>query len=93
MVKSLKMVVDVFNQVRYKLDGINGIQGIWKDIGLTDVLNTTQSQYFSAEYVKALFEKISDEDSNLLGFSSNWCRPEWLICSVLPVPPPAVRPL
>ena len=21
-----------------------------------------------------------------------WCRPEWLICSVLPVPPPTVRP-
>ena len=21
-----------------------------------------------------------------------WCRPEWLICTVLPIPPPAVRP-
>ncbi len=27
-----------------------------------------------------------------MGFSENWCRPEWLICSVLLVPPPAVRP-
>ena len=27
-----------------------------------------------------------------LGFSRYWCRPEWLICSVLPVPPPCVRP-
>ena len=77
---------------RYKVDGISGIQGIWKDIGMTGVSGNTQSQYFTAEYVKTLFEKISDEDSNLLGFSSNWCRPEWLICSALPVPPPAVRP-
>ena len=77
---------------RYKVDGVAGIQAIWKDIGLSGVTGETQSQYFSAEYVKSLFEKISDEDSNLLGFSSNWCRPEWLICSVLPVPPPAVRP-
>jgi DNA-directed RNA polymerase II subunit RPB1 len=75
---------------RYKVDGISGIQAIWKDIGSSS--DSVQSQYFTAEYVKSLFEKISDEDSNLLGFSSNWCRPEWLICSALPVPPPAVRP-
>ena len=77
---------------RYKVDGISGIQAIWKDVGLSGVNGEAQSQYFTAEYVKSLFEKISDEDSNLLGFSSNWCRPEWLICSALPVPPPAVRP-
>ena len=46
----------------------------------------------SAEYVKSLFEKITDKDCNILGFSSVWSRPEWLICSVLPIPPPAVRP-
>ena len=77
---------------RYKVDGISGIQAIWKDIGVSGVTGESQSQYFTAEYVRSLFEKISDEDSNLLGFSSTWCRPEWLICSVLPVPPPAVRP-
>ena len=71
---------------RYKLDGVAGIQAKWKD------LTTDQTQYLEAEYVKSLFEKISDEDSNLLGFSSVWCRPEWLICSALPVPPPTVRP-
>ena len=27
-----------------------------------------------------------------MGLSSKWCRPNWLICSVLPVPPPSVRP-
>jgi DNA-directed RNA polymerase II subunit RPB1 len=77
---------------RYKVDGIAGIQAFWKDIEASGVSGTTQTQYLKAEYVKSLFEKISDEDCNLLGFSSVWCRPEWLICSVLPVPPPAVRP-
>ena len=72
---------------RYKLDGINGIQSVWKDLDIP-----VSETYLSAEYVKSLFEKISDEDCNLLGFSSNWCRPEWLICSVFPVPPPAMRP-
>ena len=72
---------------RYKLDGIDGIQTIWKDLVIPE-----EETYLTAEYVKTLFEKISDEDSNLLGFSSVWCRPEWLICSVFPVPPPAMRP-
>ena len=40
-------------------------------ISVSGVTGRTQSQYFTAEYVKSLFEKISDEDSNLLGFSSN----------------------
>ena len=72
---------------RYKLDGINGIQSVWKDLDIP-----VSETYLSAEYVKSLFEKISDEDCNLLGFSSTWCRPEWLICSVFPVPPPSMRP-
>jgi DNA-directed RNA polymerase subunit A' len=28
----------------------------------------------------------------LMGFNPKWNRPEWMICTVLPVPPPAVRP-
>ena len=67
---------------RYKLDGINGIQVFWKDIE-----NSLTKEYISAEQVKCLFEKISDKDCNILGFSTTWCRPEWLICTVLPIHP------
>ena len=73
---------------RYKLDGPNGIQAIWKDLDG----NGLHKQNIYAEYVKELFERITDTDCNALGFSTTWCRPEWLICSVLPIPPPAVRP-
>ena len=27
-----------------------------------------------------------------MGFSPIWSRPDWMICQVLAVPPPAVRP-
>ena len=27
-----------------------------------------------------------------MGFSPTWSRPDWFICQVLAVPPPAVRP-
>ena len=39
-----------------------------------------------------MFKRISDEDVHFMGFSPIWSRPEWMICNVLPVPPPAVRP-
>ena len=69
---------------RYKVDGVQGVKAIWKDLG--------RSQYIEPEYVLKLFKRISEEDMKVMGFSSQWCKPEWLICSVFPVPPPAMRP-
>lgn len=39
-----------------------------------------------------IFSKITREDYEFLGFSHNFAQPSWLICTTLPVPPPAVRP-
>jgi DNA-directed RNA polymerase II subunit RPB1 len=44
------------------------------------------------EMMLKIFKKISDEDVNFMGFSPIWSRPEWMICQVLAVPPPQVRP-
>ena len=44
------------------------------------------------ELVIKIFSKISDEDVNFMGFSSIFSRPEWMICQVLAIPPPAIRP-
>ena len=44
------------------------------------------------ETVIKILTKISDEDVNFLGFSPLWSRPEWMICQVIAIPPPAVRP-
>jgi len=44
------------------------------------------------EFVHRLFRRISDEDVDFMGFSRYWCRPDWMICTVLPIPPPQVRP-
>jgi len=74
---------------RFKLEGENGIQISWKD---TEGEASEKKEIISAEYVKSIFEKITDSDCRTLGFSTSWCRPEWLICTVLPIPPPAVRP-
>ena len=44
------------------------------------------------EIVLKIFRRISDEDVSFMGFSAIWSRPDWMICQVLAVPPPAVRP-
>ncbi|KAJ2926883.1 hypothetical protein H1R20_g10219, partial [Candolleomyces eurysporus] len=42
--------------------------------------------------IYTVFKKISDTDLHLLGLSDEYARPEWMILTVLPVPPPPVRP-
>ena len=44
------------------------------------------------EMVLKILKRISDEDIKFMGFSPIWSRPEWMVCQVLAVPPPAVRP-
>ena len=44
------------------------------------------------EIVIKIFRRISDEDVSFMGFSPQFSRPDWMVCQVLAVPPPAVRP-
>jgi len=44
------------------------------------------------EMVLKIFKRISDEDVSFMGFSPVYSRPDWMICQVMQVPPPAVRP-
>jgi DNA-directed RNA polymerase II subunit RPB1 len=44
------------------------------------------------EIVLKIFRRISDQDVSFMGFSPSWSRPDWMVCQVLAVPPPAVRP-
>lgn len=46
----------------------------------------------TAEYIFKLFKRISDDDAVLMGLNPEMTRPEWLIITVLPIPPPSVRP-
>ena len=75
---------------KLKVDGMDGIYAVWNKLDSDD--QTSKTQKLIIEQVKSIFERISDEDVNVLGFSDQWCRPEWFICSVFPIAPPAVRP-
>ncbi|KAH9075609.1 beta and beta-prime subunits of DNA dependent RNA-polymerase [Lactarius deliciosus] len=47
---------------------------------------------FTPSEVYTTLMKISESDLHLLGLSDEYARPEWMILTVLPVPPPPVRP-
>jgi DNA-directed RNA polymerase II subunit RPB1 len=69
---------------KYFKEGSLKIIAEWKD--------PVEKREFSAEDTLQIFQRINDRDMELLGFNPRWSRPEWMICTVLPVPPPTVRP-
>jgi DNA-directed RNA polymerase II subunit RPB1 len=52
----------------------------------------TLRRFLEPEYVHRLLRKITDEDVDFMGFSRLWCRPDWMMCTVMAIPPPQVRP-
>ena len=65
------------------VDGVPSADGTVKD---------KLTMKLTPEMVLKIFRRISDEDVSFMGFSPTWSRPDWFICQVLAVPPPAVRP-
>lgn len=46
----------------------------------------------SAEQVLNILRRISDDDMRDMGLNADYARPEWMVTTVLAVPPPPVRP-
>jgi len=66
--------------------------GLKQDATTDDGASSDVSMRFTPEVVLKIFKRISDEDVEFMGFSATWSRPDWMICQVLPVAPPSVRP-
>ena len=77
---------------KIKKEGLATIIAEWIDNDANDEENSKISLKLTPERVIKNFKRISDEDVNFMGFSPIWSRPDWMICQVLAVPPPAVRP-
>lgn len=78
---------------KIKLEDMATLYAVWKDInkepgGETKLISIK----LTPEIVIKIFKRISNDDCHFMGFSPIWSRPDWMICQVLPVPPPAVRP-
>uniref|UniRef100_A0A6C0BK67 DNA-directed RNA polymerase n=1 Tax=viral metagenome TaxID=1070528 RepID=A0A6C0BK67_9ZZZZ len=44
------------------------------------------------EMIHTIFKNVTDEDVELVGLDPQYSRPEWMIWTVMPIPPPAMRP-
>ena len=47
---------------------------------------------FTPSLCYVILKKIKDEDVEFMGFNAKYSRPEWMIVTSLPVPPPSMRP-
>ena len=72
---------------RYVKEGTLKIYADWKDVSAEPI-----RKEFTAEDVLMIFQRIPENEMEVLGFNPKWNRPEWLISTVIPVPPPPVRP-
>ena len=86
---------------KYKEEPVHRIFAEWKGLEIPagmekpegyDKDTNTLTMPLEPEYVHRLLRRITDEDVEFLGFSRHWSRPDWMMCSVLPIPPPQVRP-
>ncbi|MBQ2665326.1 DNA-directed RNA polymerase subunit A' [Methanobrevibacter sp.] len=66
---------------------------IQEPIKLDKPVTIRQGDYkLTASEVRERLERITDDDSFVLGVNPEVARPEWLVLTVLPVPPVTVRP-
>lgn len=52
----------------------------------------TEKRPLPASEVHTILKKVSPEDVVTLGLSEDFAQPDWMVLTVLPVPPPQVRP-
>ena len=82
-------------QPTVRKEGIT-LVGTWKPNKsmIDDDLDMPQPEkrVISPQMALNIFKSISPEDVRIMGLSNDYARPEWMIITVLPVPPPPVRP-
>ena len=57
-----------------------------------DKLTSEPMRVLTAERVHEILKNISDGDCRLIGLNPKLSRPDWMILTILPIPPPTVRP-
>jgi DNA-directed RNA polymerase II subunit RPB1 len=75
---------------KIKVLGIATIMGYWDNLSATN--QPAVEVEYTPQMILKIFRRISDEDVRFMGFHPKWSRPEWMICEVLPIAPPQVRP-
>jgi DNA-directed RNA polymerase II subunit RPB1 len=73
---------------KIKKDGFSTLYAQW--INKNKII--VKEMKLTPEIISKIFRRITNEDCEFMGFSALYSRPEWMICEVLAIPPPCVRP-
>ena len=79
-------------QFKYKVDNLKIIMEKKKKTQNPNLNNITEVKRISPIEVIEIFDKISDNNLNLLGFNPQIINPKWMIIQNLAVCPPLIRP-
>ena len=77
---------------KIRLEGFATIKATIEYVSDTDGEKSSVEIKLTPEFLLRQFKRISDDDVHFMGFSPIYSRPEWMVCQVLAVPPPSVRP-
>lgn len=75
--------------IKIRKEGLATLIAEWKN---EDSESEPMIIKLTPEMILKIFKRISDDDVSFMGFSPLYSRPDWMICQVMSVPPPAVRP-
>lgn len=84
-------------QPQVRKEGLS-LVGTWKPNKNRDMMDDDadiqqpEKRAITPQMALNIFRNVSENDVRLLGLSSDYARPEWMVVTVLPVPPPPVRP-
>lgn len=87
---------DKMRGVEKKIPGLEkgtvvAIVAEFKEEAIRDI-TIPRKHRITPEQCYEMFRRITNDDCSFIGFNPLFSRPEWMICTVLPVPPPSVRP-
>lgn len=75
-----------------KISRVAGKAATSEGFPLGDIENPPPPVPIQVELILRAFQRISDYTCDMIGFNHKYSRPEWMICTVLAVPPLTVRP-
>ena len=78
-------------QPSIRKDGLK-LTGTWTFPKEADTDQKVEKRIITPQMALNVFRNITPYDMARMGLNADYARPEWMILTVMPVPPPAVRP-
>ncbi|KPA74477.1 RNA polymerase ii largest subunit (RPOIILS) [Leptomonas pyrrhocoris] len=102
-INRLRLVAKLCGSVCKRSKDIQGCEGkgrqprIGRFLGIypglqVKVTQEEQDYVWHADNARQVLDRVSDSDALIMGFDPRFCHPRDLILTVLPIPPPQVRP-